>query len=248
MLCGRLGFMERHARFHKEIAGILYPDRKIVVLHGPFAGTKYYNGTFFGPSGPKWIGCYEEHLHAAIGEIAGGGVIVDVGSAEGYYAVGFARLMPDSMIYSFEVDPISRWQQRRLAGMNNITRNLLIEEWCSHADIARIAQKHNRISLIVDIEGEEMAFLDPDLCPALRRCNILVETHRSATLDYPEFSLTLQKRFQSSHEITVLKSRQVNPLAYPKASGLSDVQFAQASSEMRPHSLQDWLWMIPRCR
>lgn len=61
---------------------------------GPFAGMKYINKAHGSSLTPKIIGTYERELHPFIYEIADKqyDCIVDVGSAEGYYAVGLAYL------------------------------------------------------------------------------------------------------------------------------------------------------------
>ena len=46
-------------------------------------------------------------------------VIIDVGNAEGYYSVGLAKCIRDGTVYSYDVDPWARRQQRRLARLND---------------------------------------------------------------------------------------------------------------------------------
>jgi hypothetical protein len=43
--------------------------------------------------------------------------VINVGCAEGYYAVGFATRMPETDVIAFDIDPIARRQTRHLAAM-----------------------------------------------------------------------------------------------------------------------------------
>src|SRR4051812_14244715 len=64
-----------------------------VVLSGPFAGMAYVRQAAGSCLAPKLIGCYEAELHGVVARILRTGYtqIVDIGCAEGYYAVGLAR-------------------------------------------------------------------------------------------------------------------------------------------------------------
>ena len=68
-----------------------------VVRHGPFAGLQYPELTAVGSAlYPKLLGSYQREIQGWIEEICAAGYseIVDVGFAEGYYAVGLARRLP----------------------------------------------------------------------------------------------------------------------------------------------------------
>src|ERR1700751_5228426 len=67
------------------------------ILEGPFEGMKYPYDVVLSSCVPKLVGCYEEELHSVIEQIIRGrySIVVNVGCAEGYYAVGLALKMPD---------------------------------------------------------------------------------------------------------------------------------------------------------
>src|SRR5690348_1337426 len=74
------------------------------VNSGPFKGLEYISGAAGSAYTPKILGCYEQEIHAFIEEIINKSysVIVDVGCAEGYYAVGFAYRSSDVKVYAFD--------------------------------------------------------------------------------------------------------------------------------------------------
>jgi hypothetical protein len=65
------------------------------VESGPFAGMKYLPGFCEGIL-PKLLGSYEQELWPALHSIASLPIqaVINIGCAEGYYAVGLARLLP----------------------------------------------------------------------------------------------------------------------------------------------------------
>ena len=66
------------------------------ITGGPFKGMDYVTAATEGPLIPRLLGTYESELHPYLAKLAGGGIdycVIDVGCAEGYYAVGPARLI-----------------------------------------------------------------------------------------------------------------------------------------------------------
>src|SRR6478672_2459566 len=123
----------RFERFQNELQQRMFPDCAITVQSGPFSGMKYYNKVIWGALTPKWLGCYEMELEDVIQKIIDERyeVIIDVGAAEGYYAVGLAYRMPEAHVVAYDVDPIARFRQKQLSALNK-TSNLEICKLCSH--------------------------------------------------------------------------------------------------------------------
>ena len=71
--------------------------RPTTVLNGPFRGMKYLSRAYCSAVLPKLLGTYECELIPAIDRLARSDAdrIVDIGAAEGYYAVGLALKVPN---------------------------------------------------------------------------------------------------------------------------------------------------------
>ena len=169
--------------------------------------------------------------------------MIDVGCAEGYYAVGLAYRMPLTQVYAYDTDFISRRQTLELATLNLVNDRVHISGFCSHSEIkSRVGEK---TLLFCDVEGFERELLDPIACPSLCSTDILVEIHENA----PKLNTLnlLSKRFQTTHTITELSSclRIEWIEAVLKSANFREVQKAvleSATNEHRPVS-QKWLWM-----
>src|SRR5438094_9802013 len=81
--------------FRRQVAEVVratFPD--LTVLNGPFRGLQYPSAeAICSAILPKLLGSYEKELHCTIERLCNTdcSVVVDVGCAEGFYAVGFAR-------------------------------------------------------------------------------------------------------------------------------------------------------------
>jgi len=239
----RKKFHARHHDFQIEIKKWLFPDRAPEILSGPFQGMVYLDETIWGSITPRWIGSYERELWEVVDEIKKTPyeTVIDVGCAEGYYAAGLARALPEANVYAYDLDPFSREQCERLWKMNDSAGNLHILKWC---DYEEYASKHQgRTLCVIDIEGGEMDFLNPDSSAEVKRSDILVEIHRT-NQEVDQNAEELKSRFDKSHDITVIESvSNRDPDEFDLPSPLPEEKTLKRSfSEGRPYP-QLWLWM-----
>lgn len=179
------------------------------VLAGPFAGMRYVGSSVGSMWWPKILGTYEIELSALIEEScrAAPALVIDIGAAEGYYAVGLAWRCPAARVISFESEAAGRALQAELAELNGVTDRLRIEGPCDHAALRRaLTLAPERGLLICDIEGGELDLLDPALVPELRRpgWTLLIEIHDHVD---PSIFTTLVNRFYVTHTIEEIVAR-----------------------------------------
>ena len=135
----RQRFMRRFLRPQNEVVGRLYDSTwNIQVLAGPFQGMRYFNEVTWGSLIPKWVGTYEMELHPWIGQIVGQPprIVIDVGCAEGFYAVGLARLLPGVPVFAFDIDFISCRQLKKLSNLNGVFDQIQMAGWCGHGRLS----------------------------------------------------------------------------------------------------------------
>jgi precorrin-6B methylase 2 len=165
---------------------------------GPFADMAYVTRATEGALIPRLLGTYESELHPHLAGFAAEGLdcVIDVGCAEGYYAVGLARIMPTVQLYAYDVSERARAACADLAARNGVTDRVIIGGEFMPRDFEAFAGK--RVLVLVDAEGAEVDILQPALAPALAGMNIIVETHdvyRAGAL------ATMMERFSPTHEI-----------------------------------------------
>lgn len=248
-LHNRWVFGRRYAPLQRRVREMVYPTGDIRVLDGPFQRMRYLDGVVWGSITPKWLGSYECELHGVVAEVIDRAppTIVDVGCAEGFYAVGLAMRLPGTTVQAWDCDFLSRRQTRRLARLNGVEERVKVGGWCRHEDLQRLAGQ--RVVLICDIEGGERELLDPVACPALRGMDVLVEIHEGR---WPVRTADLLiERFQVSHGIQRIPGRLRSGWIRDRGSltgrfpGLAEEWWVEATEEGRG-GLQEWFWMKPR--
>ena len=171
-----------------------------IVAAGPFAGMKFEAGAAEGCFLPKLLGSYEAELHshwAALRRERDYSTIIDIGAAEGYYAVGLAMMFPNARVIARDTNEASHAMLRQLAVANGVDKRVEIGGLFGHADFAPYAGQ--RALVLCDIEGAEKVLLDPAKAPALERFDIVVEVHEGMD---PGLIALLDTRFVRTHHIT----------------------------------------------
>lgn len=168
------------------------------ILGGPFAGMEYVAAATEGALIPRLLGTYESELHPHLRAIAEAGLdcVVDVGCAEGYYAVGLARMMPQVTVYAYDIDEKARLACADLAAKNGVAERVLIGGAFAPDGFEAFAGR--RVLVMVDAEGAEVDILQPALSPALAGMNVIVETH---DLYRAGAMATMLERFTPTHDI-----------------------------------------------
>lgn len=221
---------------------------RLRVVSGPFCGMPYTIVACASAHSAKLLGTYEKELHAIISEAQQQPYdrIIDIGAAEGYYAVGFARAQsnPDCRVIAFEAQDLGRELLRRLATSNGVT-NLEIRGSCGVEDLASALGEGRNNLIICDVEGFETELLVPDRLPGLRSCSLLVELHDSPGVP---ISAMIRERFQPSHHIHEVTSAERTWRDFPGSNVFSRLLpralALRAMNESRDS--QRWFWMRPR--
>jgi hypothetical protein len=172
------------------------------VQSGPFEGMRFVAQSTEGCHVPKLLGCYEAELHPHILAAARRGydVVINIGAAEGYYAVGLARLMPHARVHAYDTNAASHAVCRSVAESNGVADRIVIGGTFRGEDFATFAGR--RTLVVCDIEGGETALLDPTRYPALRTMDVIVELHDSA---HAKPSALIPERFAATHDVTMVR-------------------------------------------
>jgi hypothetical protein len=193
---------------------------------------------------PRLLGTYECELHPHLAAIAADGVdcVIDVGCAEGYYAVGLARTMPGVTVHAHDIEERARALCTELAARNRVSDRVIVGGEFRPEDFQAFADR--RVLVMVDTEGAEVDILRPDLGPALAGMDIIVETHDL----YRQGALaTIRSRFEATHDIVRVDTG-VKPLAGPDwLLDLNHLDQLLAVWEWRARQTP-WLVMRPKAR
>ncbi len=201
-----------------------------MVRYGPFAGTIYpLKAALSRHSIPRLLGTYEEELHDVIKTIAQRkyDLVIDIGSAEGYYAVGLARLLRTKVL-AYDPEPVERSICEKNARLNGVSALVELRDLFRPADIKQF--RDLRVLCICDCEGYEAELFNAATIPDVAKWDLLIELHGDT--DQQLAGLAWAQK-------TTMIARAHRSARYKELEGLGDQK--KLLSEYREFS-QKWLW------
>jgi hypothetical protein len=211
------------------------------VQSGPFKGMWLPDLASWGDGdrAPKLLGIYEADLEPAISRARERhpAYVVNVGCAEGYYAVGLARLMPDAAVFAFDISSKAQAICRQAAALNGVGERVTLGGNCTAEILSQALRLPGKALVVVDIEGAERELLDPALVPELRRCDLIVEMHDFLA---PEATEILMERFKDSHDVELIRQGGRDPHVIPELDHWTEAELWLLTDECRPMSM-NWL-------
>jgi precorrin-6B methylase 2 len=196
---------------------------------------------------PKLLGSYESELHPFIEEMLGNDhtTIVDIGCAEGYYAVGFGLRFAKADVYAFDVDLRARKLCAQLAELNALTDRIHIDGFCDTATLKSIPLGRKAL-FVSDCEGYEKMLFTPELASVLGAHDLIIETHDFIDL---QISRNIRDAFRNTHRIRSVKStddiEKAHHYRYAQLENYDLQTRRLAFAERRP-AIMEWLVMTPK--
>lgn len=219
-----------------------------VVQSGPFKGMILPEKTSWGSGDvvPKLLGCYEQELHGPINWAISRNpeFVVNIGCAEGYYAVGLAKRLPHAQVHAFDSDPKAQSACYEAATLNDVTGQMDILGKCSPDTITNkmrgIRDGHGLF--VIDVEGEEIELINSHTAPYFHNCNLVIELHDFVN---PKITATLTGLLSQTHVIDIITETARDPGSFELIRDWGSFDKYLAMLEWRP-SIQQW--MVARSR
>ncbi len=216
-----------------------------VIKAGPFKGVRFGGESVWGGIAPYLVGSYECELHETIEALVAKGyrTVIDIGCAEGYYAIGLAVRLEEAEVFAFDIDPRARSVCSATAAANGVASRVHVRGACDTHTLEAVVQPGALV--VVDCEGAELELLRPDLVPGLCEADLVVELHDFVD---PSISGEIIKRFSPTHDIHLIDVTSRDPRQF---SALQDqppwVQFL-ALFEGRPTEPHPMQWAVMQSR
>ena len=182
------------------IHNTLIKETGTIITGGPFKGIKLSDSAAEGCFAPKLLGTYEQPLHNYIKKFNNYKKIINIGAAEGYYAVGLAKLYPESQIFAYDSNPEAQRICREVAALNDVQDNITIGNEFSFSELDNF--NDDNILLICDIEGGELDLFKTLNVTYLNKFDCLVECHDC----FKDGMLSeIENILSETHEIEVIR-------------------------------------------
>jgi len=175
------------------------------VLNGPFKGMRYPDFIAHGSAMyPKLLGSYESELYADLENLIKNDykTIIDVGCAEGYYAVGLAMRKPNAIVYAYDVDKLAIEACKKMAQFNKVEGKVKFEYFCSPETLINF-DLAERSLIICDCEGYERELFTQEVVANLKNTDVLIELH---DLYDERISMTIINVFKNTHNLKCVYS------------------------------------------
>ena len=236
------------------LKGILYHLTGGEVLTGPFTGLRYGRFSVGSAYGAKLLGTYELELGPVVRRLLRHPwtQVIDIGAAEGYYAVGWARFgqgaeaHTEPHVIAFEIESNGREAIAGMAEGNGVGSRISIRGRCEPSDLrTALLTTHGAALVICDVEGYEEVLLDPVDIPELAQTHILAEVHDAMV---PGVGEILHQRFAKTHQIERVDARERTSADFPREVNWSSLVSARwrarLMAEHRPPGMY-WYLMTP---
>lgn len=204
LMANRARRYEREFRRRQGIVAdalILIGNGPAVVRSGPFAGMRYPPDRIadVDTPGAKLLGTYEREIRRPFAEALRRGVrtFVDIGCADGYYAVGMAFASQELTTFAYDLASSARRLCREVAQANGVASRVHVHGRFTGAVINELDLSGALV--LCDIEGSEAdLFSDSVLLKRLCGTTVVIEVHET---NHPGLSDWLDDRFARSHAV-----------------------------------------------
>lgn len=221
--------------------------KRSIVQKGRFAGMRYASiEAACSAILPKLLGTYEAELDPVFETLFSRKYdsIVDVGCAEGYYAIGLALRFVGCPVFAFDTDLRARELCRDNAVLNKVENQVSIQGTIKANELASMCRGKRNL-IICDCEGYEDNLLPSEHLPAFAQCDIVIETHDFIRAGIREH---LVSRFLPTHQIQIIHS--IDDLQKARTYQNDwvdhlDIEVKEvAYGESRP-VIMEWLYLTP---
>lgn len=220
-----------------------------VVRRGAFAGLKIRLEATWGAGdrAGMLLGLYEKEVVDTVTDaLRARPVFIDIGAADGYYAVGVLKAGLAKRSIAFEMNPKARASIKALAELNGVQDNLEIHSTADAGSLASLSvESFDRCVVLCDIEGAEVFVLNNDALKLLSQAVIVVEIHDHEDMDEHQVERILRDRAAPIFDVQSFTTGARSPLQIQEISDLAEDDQWLICSEGRKYR-QTWLVFRPK--
>tara|TARA_R110002074_G_scaffold386404_1_gene568087 strand:- start:4705 stop:5529 length:825 start_codon:yes stop_codon:yes gene_type:complete len=219
------------------------------VAYGPFAGTKLSSEIRWGAGdrGSMLLGIYEKEVIEFLATFGDGRrTFIDIGAADGYYAIGCVKSGLFKKSICFEISEIGQKIIKRNAALNLIEEKIEVHGEADFAVLQKIPiEVRDACVLLIDIEGAEFDFITADLLRKFVNAFIVIEVHDNFVADGSERYKKLYDLCSEHFNCTEVRTGARDLSQYKELEFFPDHDRWLICSESR-RRLGKWLFLEPK--
>jgi hypothetical protein len=224
-----------------------YLFNDLTVRTGFMKGLKYPGFSSYGSSiFPKLSGTYEGELNQVFLQLkeTNYSFIIDVGCAEGFYAVGLAKQFNEAKVFAFDLSEKAQELCKGMAELNNVIDRVNVNQECTSENLTELVNGQRSL-IICDCEGYERQLFNMENVASLGQSDLIIELHPMHEKDVKEY---LYQLFVNSHTVEYYTSyddrRKIFDL-HDSYFVLSEIDKIKLVQEGRAFSMD---WMIAKAK
>ncbi len=175
----------------------------LTICSGPFVGMRYGATAVGSMLTPKLLGTYEKELAQIVEQSPVFDLTIDVGAAEGWYAVRLLYRRKTRKVVAFELDEKGRKACHANAVRNAVAGQIEIRGQCRAPEFQALLQslpdKKGDVLIVSDCEGFEDELFGGETIKLCHQAYFLIETHDS---NVPGVHGRLMERLGQNHVVT----------------------------------------------
>ena len=219
------------------------------VAYGTFKGMKLSKNTYWSKNDiiTHILGVYEKHVLKKIIEFSkkGNYPFIDIGAADGYFAIGMAFSETFKKIYAFEIDEEGRRSLNRNIENNFCKDKVVVDIEANFETLKEIVDKNKSAVILIDIEGSEFDLLDDNLLQLLSNCYIVCELHPTLSTNGFEKQNMLINNAKAFFDVSIIQRESYSPNKFSELNEFTDEERLIAFGEGRENNM-NWLILEPK--
>ena len=223
----------------EHLASALIGAIGLKVQSGPFRNMQLVPVQMGSLLMPKLLGTYESEISHLFEDLSAFDRVVDIGSAEGYYAVGCPFANPHLRSIAYDADVKAHAVCRQAAERNGVSDRVEQRHFCSFDELASLADA--RTLIVIDIDGAEVDLLCSQTAERLARATIIMEVHQvgSTTTE-----ADIIPHFARTHDIQIFRQGVVDANRFAFLRQLT--AFERYLTVWEGRKTEAWLHMTPK--
>jgi len=221
------------------------------VAYGNFNGMKLNKNMYWAKNDliTHILGVYENHVLEKLIEFSkrGNFPFIDIGAADGYFAVGMAFSKIFKKVYAFEVNESGRDSLNKNAENNTCKDKIVIGNKANFDTIKKIVVENNGAVILIDIEGSEFDLLDKKLLKSLANCYIVCELHPLLINNGYDKQQILIDNSKAFFDTSIIQRNSYCPNKFSELNEFTDDERLIAFSEGRENNMK-WLVLEPKSK
>lgn len=216
------------------------------IKYGPFTGLKLNQDTWWGKCdlGSQCLGLYEREILDLIVGNGGYDHFIDIGAADGYYAIGmlFSGLAKKAICFESSKQGQTAIQQNWIA--NDSIGELEVYGEANTSSIQKLPERALKKTLVlIDIEGFEFFLLQKEVISRFQSCEVIIEIHNWVD-EFEKKYIQLLKDLSDFFDIKAIKSANRDTVNIEELRSYTDDNRLLLTSERRP-CLMRFLYLTP---